>query len=375
MRSRLVRFLGLTTLMFSLQFLNFGCSSSSSGEGQEEEVAANAEGEEEVAANEEGEQESANNETNGAETNGLANNAEGESTNNNLGAEQNAENNGLNDGGNALAENNQGQQSNGGEEDLQQIIEEMNTASNSQLPAPNNAGAMEDVSNGSNSGGLANTAASTEMNQAVPEAAAPMGGAVSGTPAGPGLPELGSKMSYIVQKGDTLAKIAARIYGDSNKWTEIANFTGLANPRLIYPGDVVYYQLTEQSMAFAGTYDSVRRSEVQIQQGDTLATIAGRVFGNSSLWKLIWRQNDRIDNPDRLTAGSTLFYVDPASLAKMENKAEQKIVKSKNPTKSSNSKLVTSQPKPVKKAIYEVANDHLNDLFSQTVSKDLLKRT
>ncbi len=362
MRSRLVRFLGLTTLMFSLQFLNFGCSSSSSDEGQEEEIAADAEGEEEAA----------NNETNGAETNGLANNAEGEPTNNNFGAEQNAENNGFNDGGNALAENSQGQQSGGGEEDLQQIIEEMNTASNNQLPSPNNAGAMDDVSNSSNSAGFANSSA---MNQAVPEASASMGGAVSGTPAGPGLPELGSKMSYIVQKGDTLAKIAARIYGDSNKWTEIANFTGLANPRLIYPGDVVYYQLTEQSMTFAGTYDSARRSEVQIQQGDTLATIAGRVFGNSSLWKLIWRQNDRIDNPDRLTAGSTLFYVDPASLAKMEDKAEQKIVKSKNPTKSSNGKLVTSQPKPVKKAIYEVANDHLNDLFSQTVSKDLLKRT
>jgi len=355
--------------MFSLQFLNIGCSSSSSGEGQEEEVAVNEEG---------GEEEAANNETNGAETNGLANNAEGESTNNNLGAEQNAENNGFNDGGNALAENSQGQQSGGGEEDLQQIIEEMNTANNTQLPAANNGAAMDNVSNSSNSAGFANTADSSAMNQAVPgaeAASASMGGTVAGTPAGPGLPELGSKMSYIVQKGDTLAKIAARIYGDSNKWTEIANFTGLANPRLIYPGDVVYYQLTEQSMTFAGTYDSARRSEVQIQQGDTLATIAGRVFGNSSLWKLIWRQNDRIDNPDRLTAGSTLFYVDPSSMAKNEEKAEQQFVKSKNPTKPSNGKLVTSQPKPVKKAIYEVANDHLNDLFSHTVSKDLLKRT
>ena len=38
--------------------------------------------------------------------------------------------------------------------------------------------------------------------------------AVVGTQAAPGLPELGSKMSYIVQKGDSLVKIATRIYGN-----------------------------------------------------------------------------------------------------------------------------------------------------------------
>jgi nucleoid-associated protein YgaU len=210
------------------------------------------------------------------------------------------------------------------------------------------------------------------MNQASAAPMDPAGGAVSGTPVGPGLPELGSKMSYIVQKGDTLGKIAARIYGDSNKWTEIANFTGLANPRLIYPGDVVYYQLTEQSMQFASTYESVQRSEVQIQQGDTLATIAGRVFGNSSLWKLIWRHNDMIDNPDRLTAGTTLYYVDPASMASVEGKAEQKFVKGQT---KSNSKMVSVTKVKTSKAVLEVANDSLDDLFSQTVSKDFLKRT
>ena len=47
MRSRLVRFLSLASLMFSLQFLNLGCSSSSSEEAQGEEVAANEEGAEE----------------------------------------------------------------------------------------------------------------------------------------------------------------------------------------------------------------------------------------------------------------------------------------------------------------------------------------
>jgi hypothetical protein len=383
MRSHWVRFLCLATLMFSLQFLNLGCSSSSSGEEGAEEVAATNEEEQAAAENNATENEemangeAGNNEqmangeanANGAEGNGLNNDGQG----NALGAENDA-----------MANNNQGQQ--GGEEDLQQIIEEMNTA-NGQLPANNGGQGMNAGMDGGNAmandGGMANAAMDPGMNaganqaSAAPEAApaapaAPAGGAVSGTPVGPGLPELGSKMSYIVQKGDTLGKIAARIYGDSNKWTEIANFTGLANPRLIYPGDVVYYQLTEQSMQFASTYESVKRSEVQIQQGDTLATIAGRVFGNSSLWKLIWRHNDMIDNPDRLTAGTTLYYVDPASMASTDSKTEQKFVKGKT---KANSKVVTVSKVKSSKTVLEVANDSLDDLFSQTVSKDFLKRT
>ncbi len=373
MRSRLVRFLSLASLMFALQFLNLGCSSSSSGEGQGEEVAANEEGTEEGANNnaaaEEDGQAAANN-----DGNALANGAEGGENNQQAG---NAENNGLNDAGNGLADNNQGQGQGGGEEDLQQIIEEMNTASNTQLPPANNSAAGSGFDTTGNASGFGNAVsdAGSSTNQAsASTGSAPAGAQTVGTPAGPGLPELGSKMSYIVQKGDTLAKIASRIYGDSNKWTEIANFTGLANPRLIYPGDVVYYQLTEQSMNFAGVYDSMKRSEVQIQQGDTLATIAGRVFGNSSLWKLIWRQNDRIDNPDRLTAGSTIYYVDPASTASVDQKAKFEFVKTKSPSKA-DGKLVSYKTKNIKPAVYEVANDHLDDLFSQTVSKDLLKRT
>jgi nucleoid-associated protein YgaU len=371
MRSHWVRFLCLATLMFSLQFLNLGCSSSSSGEEGAEEVAATNEEEQAAAENNATENDAmANGEAGNNEQ--MANDAEGNALNNDgqVGAENNA-----------LANNNQGQQ--GGEEDLQQIIEEMNTA-NGQLPA-NNGGqgmnvGMNDGNAMANDGGMANAAMDPGMNaganqastalEAAPAAAA--GGGVSGTPVGPGLPELGSKMSYMVQRGDTLGKIAARIYGDSNKWTEIANFTGLANPRLIYPGDVVYYQLTEQSMKFASTYESVKRSEVQIQQGDTLATIAGRVFGNSSLWKLIWRHNDMIDNPDRLTAGTTLFYVDPASMASNDSKTEQKFVKGKT---KANSKVVTVSKVKASKTVLEVANDSLDDLFSQTVSKDFLKRT
>lgn len=150
--------------------------------------------------------------------------------------------------------------------------------------------------------------------------------ATTGSPLAPGLPELGSKMSYIVQRGDTLAKIATKIYGEPSKWTEIADFTGIANPRLIYPGDVVYYQLTDQTRTFASAYESVTRSEVKVQQGDTLSTIASRVLGSAGNWKLIWRHNDTIANPDKLVAGSVLYYVSPSSLADSFSESSEKIV-------------------------------------------------
>jgi nucleoid-associated protein YgaU len=188
--------------------------------------------------------------------------------------------------------------------DLENIIEEINNASQG------DEGQVNLVANQA----VADVGQVAETNQAVnaSQVAGTEGANTTlvGTPLAPGLPELGSKMSYIVQPGDTLVAIAQKIYGDGNQWTEIANFTGLANPRLIYPGDVVYYQLTQQTQGFASAYEAAPRSEIQVQSGDTLSTIAGRVLGDPSLWKMIWRQNDNIDNPDLLTAGTTIFYVD-----------------------------------------------------------------
>ena len=266
---------------------------------------------------------------------GNFNNFENAGFNNAVGGENNFTNDFANTGGENQFGNLGAEQ---GEGDLQEIIEEMNQASNDPFAQGdvggnfannqgmfNNAQMANPMDQGMNMGmdqGM-NMAMDQGMNAGMDQGMnamnpAPMdqqSTATAGAPAAPGLPELGSKMSYIVQKGDTLAKIATKIYGDPARWTEIANFTGLANPRLIYPGDVVYYQLTEQSMAFAAAYESVSRAEVQIMEGDTLATIASRVYGSSANWKLIWRQNDNIANPDRLVAGTTLYYIEPGMLS------------------------------------------------------------
>lgn len=45
--------------------------------------------------------------------------------------------------------------------------------------------------------------------------------------------------TYTVVSGDTLWAIAERFYGDGNKYPQIAEASGIANPDLIHPGQVV----------------------------------------------------------------------------------------------------------------------------------------
>ncbi len=48
----------------------------------------------------------------------------------------------------------------------------------------------------------------------------------------------GSEQSYVVVAGDSLSKIAKRVYGDASKWPRIheANRDQIKNPDLIHPG-------------------------------------------------------------------------------------------------------------------------------------------
>ena len=232
-------------------------------------------------------------------------------------------------------DNNEGQNNFANEElqnegELQQIIEDMNNVNNNQFGQDDLANNQQIPLNDQLDAGMNNMVNGQAMEQVVEEEtqAVPMEQATAastGSPLAPGLPEIGSKMSYVVQKGDTLAKIASRVYGDPSKWSEIAEFTGIANPRLIYPGDVVYYQLTEQTLSFASSYESVTRSEVRVLEGDTLSSIASRVLGSSGGWKMIWRQNDNISNPDRLEVGSVIYYVEPGNMMALMGADSEKL--------------------------------------------------
>lgn len=95
--------------------------------------------------------------------------------------------------------------------------------------------------------------------------------------------------TYIVQSGDTLSAIADR-YGTT--YQHLAAINGIADPDLIYPGDVIVID----GVAFGSgqTYT--------IQSGDTLSDIAGR-FGASVAHLAAL---NGIENPDLIYAGDTI---------------------------------------------------------------------
>lgn len=203
--------------------------------------------------------------------------------------------------------------------DLQSMITEMN-GSNQAQPAGEETLAADA---GASEVPAATTEAAPVAEAASAEAAPVAEAAPMEAPAVAGMPEMGSKMAYVVEAGDTLGKIATKIYGDQKRWRDIANLSGMENPNHIYPGDIVYYSLEDSSRNFAAAYESVRRAKEIVQDGDTLAAISQRVYGTSKAWRHIWRQNDNIDNPDVLTAGMVVYYVEKgafnAAMTKVKN--------------------------------------------------------
>jgi len=52
-------------------------------------------------------------------------------------------------------------------------------------------------------------------------------------------PEAPAPRTYTVQSGDTLWAIAEQFYGDGNRYPEIAGASGIDNPDLIQPGQLL----------------------------------------------------------------------------------------------------------------------------------------
>ena len=122
------------------------------------------------------------------------------------------------------------------------------------------------------------------------------------------------EMSYVVRQGDTLSRIATKIYGSSAKWKDLANLnTHIKNANLIFPGDVIKIKAdNETSVAFMKTYkekqDASKVVEV-VRKGDTLEKIAKRKLGDGSVWKYIWSNNrSSVGNPHKLEVGTKLQF-------------------------------------------------------------------
>jgi nucleoid-associated protein YgaU len=129
------------------------------------------------------------------------------------------------------------------------------------------------------------------------------------------VPEDGARMAYMIQVGDTLASISQKIYGSNGRWRQLAEENNLSNPNLIYVGDVLYYSLNADSRKFAESYETSPRTTVTVQAGDSLSSIAARVYGTEGAWRTLWKDNPSIQDPNQLTVGMVLSYRSGGSYA------------------------------------------------------------
>lgn len=131
----------------------------------------------------------------------------------------------------------------------------------------------------------------------------------------------GDYAEHIVQKGETLGVIAAKLYGDFRKWRLIY----LENEETIganslRAGTVLRYQMPDH-----GQVVMPEGTPYMILRDDTLGIIAGKVYnGASKHWKYIWNNNKNlIYNPDLIFAGLTLYYLPLEEKMKRRNVANQ----------------------------------------------------
>lgn len=118
----------------------------------------------------------------------------------------------------------------------------------------------------------------------------------------------GDGQSHTVRAGDTLMKIAFENYGDVFSWKKIfeANSSSISDPNRLDVGVVLSLPRIEGRAPASIPEGS---EKYQIQQGDTLGTISGKVYGDRLLWKRLWEQNKSwIKNPNKIFAGFFVYY-------------------------------------------------------------------
>jgi nucleoid-associated protein YgaU len=110
--------------------------------------------------------------------------------------------------------------------------------------------------------------------------------------------------AVVVQKGDSLWKLAQLNLGKGARWPELlAVNPRLANPKQIKTGSRIY--LPARYSARGGV------SKISVRKGDTLWQLAQTHFGQAAYWKCIARANPAIQDANRIYAGQQLLL--PAS--------------------------------------------------------------
>ena len=162
-----------------------------------------------------------------------------------------------------------------------------------------NSGSDSGSNGGHNSGSSGNNHSSSENDKNV-TASNTQGSNVSNNivPTGP------SVVTYTVESGDSLWKIAQKYYGSGDAWKRIfdANTDKISDPNRIYVGQQLTIYITEGNLI---TTD--QGTTYVVQSGDSLWKISRKVYGVGWFWKKIYNANkDKISDPHYLYVGQVL---------------------------------------------------------------------
>ncbi|WP_288684148.1 LysM peptidoglycan-binding domain-containing protein [uncultured Eubacterium sp.] len=118
-------------------------------------------------------------------------------------------------------------------------------------------------------------------------------------------------ITYTVQSGDTLSKIAKKYLGDSSLWRKIFedNKDKIKNPNIIRVGQKLVINLSGTATQTLNPETiSYNANTYVVQYGDNLWKIAKKVYGQGLAWKKIYDVNRNIiSNPGNIHVGQQLL--------------------------------------------------------------------
>lgn len=120
--------------------------------------------------------------------------------------------------------------------------------------------------------------------------------------------EPGTPKTYTVQKNETLMLIAFKLYGDYEKWKELANYNkdALRGSTQLKAGMTLSYLAPAEEFIW-----NPQGLPYLIRTGDSLSGISKTVYNNVKKWKLLWDNNrPLIKDPNKIYAGFTIYYIE-----------------------------------------------------------------
>ncbi|KKR85800.1 MAG: LysM domain-containing protein [Candidatus Curtissbacteria bacterium GW2011_GWA1_41_11] len=93
---------------------------------------------------------------------------------------------------------------------------------------------------------------------------------------------------YTIRKNDSLSKISQEVYGSQYYWPTIAKINKIANPNRILADSKLQLPPKEE---IEQTKTVMGEKTYKVLEGDTFFTIAQKVYGDGSKWKILHQAN------------------------------------------------------------------------------------